>query len=803
MKPINAEKNYNSKFNVVEYAKGKVKWRNYFHKYDDKIKLETGEELYRSYYLHSEEIIEYYNTHCNDKGKNTTAGYDGDIWLDTLVIDIDGADDNLEEAHQRTKEILRSIEMNYEVDLECIRVNFSGSKGFHIRIASELFGGFEPSHNLHLITKQIAETLANGLTMDVSVYKTTALMRVVNSFNAKSDLYAIPLTSNELFTLSIDEIKELAKQPRTIEYADVSEYGANENLIKLKHDLEILEYGDCVQDIKKNDEATENSSTARNKGKITLSEALEPKGTGERHDSLIVIYGHLMASKFTNQEINKIVRHWNKQNITPMDDSRLNEELKNMEKDYSDIVKDFWRIRRNKKSLKVSIEITKFIDFLKNQGFAKIQFGKAYDLIRVTDNIASLQNPQNIKDFVFKHVNRSIENPRHREKLTDLMYDRVNKYFGETLLETVDNIALEIQPDTINSSFLFYKNGILEIKKGETHSLIDYAALDKPIWETQIKKRNFNFITAKTQKSEFEQFMWNAASKNENRFSAICSAIGYLLHRYKNKSNAKAIILMDEKITDVPVGRTGKSMLGKAISYMRESVRIDGKNYEFDSKFTFQDVSPTTEILEFNDVTKNFDFEKLFSVITDDMQVKYKYKLPFPLPFEKSPKILVSTNYTILGHGDSYRDRLFEIEFSDHYNAYWKPIDEFGHLFFDEWNDEEWNRFDNFMVECLQLYLDEGLISYKTVNVEQKKLLMETSSEFLDFMKGGYVGSREYDKENLFYEFKKYLGYESDMFGNCPVKKNTFTKYLKTYAAFNQLQYIERNSNGKQIISIV
>ncbi len=254
---------------------------------------------------------------------------------------------------------------------------------------------------------------------------------------------------------------------------------------------------------------------------------------------------------------------------------------------------------------------------------------------------------------------------------------------------------------------------------------------------------------------------------------------------------------MDERVSEVPVGRTGKSLVGKAISYLRDSARIDGKNFAFGDRFTFQQVNPTTEIVEFNDVNQKFDFEKLFSVLTDDMTVEYKNKRPFPLPFEKSPKIMVSTNYSIRGTGDSFSDRMFEIEFSDYYNAKRKPIDEFGHLFFDGWDEEEWNRFDNFMVECLQLYLDEGLIDYKKVNVDEKKLLLETSSEFLAFMKYSFVVSHEYEKDDLYNKFATYLGYENDIFGKCPVKKNTFTKYLKTFADYRQLKYLERSSNSK------
>ena len=59
---------------------------------------------------------------------------------------------------------------------------------------------------------------------------------------------------------------------------------------------------------------------------------------------------------------------------------------------------------------------------------------------------------------------------------------------------------------------------------------------------------------------------------------------------------------------------------------MKKSLRIDGKNFEFHPRFTFQEVRISDDVIEFNDVRKNFDFERLFSVITDDMSVENKTK---------------------------------------------------------------------------------------------------------------------------------------------------------------------------------
>jgi hypothetical protein len=235
---------------------------------------------------------------------------------------------------------------------------------------------------------------------------------------------------------------------------------------------------------------------------------------------------------------------------------------------------------------------------------------------------------------------------------------------------------------------------------------------------------------------------------------------------------------------------------------MKKSVRIDCKNFVFKPSFTFQEVEVSTEILEFNDAEKNFNFEKLFSVITDDMHIEYKGKTPIRLPFEESPKILISTNYTIAGTGSSFERRMFELEFSNHYNPDYEPIMEFGHNFFEDWDKEEWNRFDNFMLECLMLFLEEGLVPYKKINLDIRKLLDQTSNEFVEYMENHFIYNYECDKESVYADFKRFLGYENDYLNKCPVKKNTFTKWLKYYSKETNKEYSERPSNGLTLIRV-
>ena len=67
------------------------------------------------------------------------------------------------------------------------------------------------------------------------------------------------------------------------------------------------------------------------------------------------------------------------------------------------------------------------------------------------------------------------------------------------------------------------------------------------------------------------------------------------------------------------------------------------------------------------------------------MELKKKYKDNLFIPFEKSPKIALTTNYTINGESGSYRRRKFEFEVAPTYSAGFSPRDKFGGNFFEEW----------------------------------------------------------------------------------------------------------------------
>ena len=204
------------------------------------------------------------------------------------------------------------------------------------------------------------------------------------------------------------------------------------------------------------------------------------------------------------------------------------------------------------------------------------------------------------------------------------------------------------------------------------------------------------------------------------------------MHGHKNLSYCPAVILNDEVISDSPEGGTGKGIFMNALSQMKKVVTIDGKSFTFERSFAYQLVSADTQILVFDDVKKYFDFERLFSVVTEGLTLEKKNKDAIKIPFSKSPKIAITTNYAIKGSGNSFARRKWELELHQHYNKNYSPLDEFGKLMFGDWDESEWCIFDNYMVYCLQLHLNEGLIKSVFVNLAVRHLSAATSHEFIE-----------------------------------------------------------------------
>jgi hypothetical protein len=281
------------------------------------------------------------------------------------------------------------------------------------------------------------------------------------------------------------------------------------------------------------------------------------------------------------------------------------------------------------------------------------------------------------------------------------------------------------------------------------------------------------------------------------------------MHGYKNLSFCPAVILNDEVISDNPEGGTGKGLLMNALSKMKKVVTIDGKSFTFERSFAYQLVSADTQILVFDDVKKHFDFERLFSVVTEGLTLEKKNKDAIKIPFNKSPKIAITTNYAIKGAGNSFARRKWELELHQYYNKNFTPQDEFGKLMFGDWNDEDWNQFDNYMIQCLKNYLATGLVKSRFVNLKIRQLSAETSHEFIEWCglvdntdsSSGLTVNIKYYKNELYSNFvDEYPDYSAR--GRMSISRTKFYRWLVAYALYKQgvMPEEDRDHIGRWII---
>tara|TARA_Y100001938_G_scaffold151185_1_gene247069 strand:+ start:6878 stop:9295 length:2418 start_codon:yes stop_codon:yes gene_type:complete len=464
---------------------------------------------------------------------------------------------------------------------------------------------------------------------------------------------------------------------------------------------------------------------------------------------------------------------------TNIDGTTIDAVLKRVEEEDSKFI--FWS--KNEKGV-IKIIHFEFKRFLEDNGYYKYcpEGSKNYVFVKVTNNLIDHTSEKEIKDFILNHL----------MELDDLS---IYNYFADTvrlfreefltLLATIDIYFIEDSKDT---SYLYYRNCAVKITKNVVEP-IDYLDLGGYVWKEHIIDRNFSIcqITNCT----YKKFIENICAREESRTKTMESTIGFLLHAHKNLSYCPAVILNDEVISDNPEGGTGKGIFMNAISQMKKVVTIDGKSFAFERSFAYQLVSADTQILVFDDVKKHFDFERLFSVVTEGLTLEKKNKDAIKIPFSKSPKIAITTNYAIKGSGNSFARRKWEVELHQHYNKNNTPLDEFGKLMFGDWDDDEWCQFDNYMIQNLQLYLEKGLVKSKFLNLKIRQLSAETSHDFIEWcgLIEGDTDNPSLEKNVRRYKQELYLEFIGEYPDYAPkakmtISRNRFYKWLSAYSNY-------------------
>ena len=225
--------------------------------------------------------------------------------------------------------------------------------------------------------------------------------------------------------------------------------------------------------------------------------------------------------------------------------------------------------------------------------------------------------------------------------------------------------------------------------------------------------------TVENDDNDYKKFINNIAGGETLPFETL---IGYLLSEFDSNINNRMIIILGS-------AASGKGLFTQGISHLREIAFLNGRdlNYKNDP-FLFKSMTSTASILHIDDLPQSFDFEKSYYNVTDGFVINEKRKEEIRRIRKETIKTLISTNHPIRENTISYECRAFKLMLSDHYGIAHKPIDEFGHQLFHNWDKDHWNRFENYLQNCIQKYLEHGLVEQRiTESMEKENFITNTS----------------------------------------------------------------------------
>jgi len=280
---------------------------------------------YKSLFIYTPEFSEYGKKHEGIRG------YKGEHSVETLVLDFDS--DNISQAQADVISFIEMIQHEYDITDEQIRVYFSGNKGFHIELPITLFGHneFEFAGDINVRCRKTVESLTGGSfkTLDLNIYDITRIFRLPNTQHEKSKLYKIPLSVHEVRTLSVDDLRKLAKSKRSVDevFDDDTFYGS-----KPIPQLVELWNSSYINGNRRNGRRRDNGrgdadahDVADDKGaKIIISKnaqkylkAYGVVNEGERNSTLTSLIGRLRSLGIHRGEILDIAHAVNKANFRP------------------------------------------------------------------------------------------------------------------------------------------------------------------------------------------------------------------------------------------------------------------------------------------------------------------------------------------------------------------------------------------------------------------------------------------------------------------------------------------------------
>lgn len=447
------------------------------------------------------------------------------------------------------------------------------------------------------------------------------------------------------------------------------------------------------------------------------------------------------------------------------------------------ISQPFYEVSENGK---VEIDDELFIGSLENGGFRTVRRGDVILLVRIMGNIIQKIIPYDIKQY----VRNSIDDSRVRNYMI-----RQRRFFTIDYLNYLEEINPDLIRDRKDLAFFCFKNGIIEVSRQGISKPIPFDQFGKLVWSHHIIDREFNLSHIfENEDPVFFRFLERITGNDDERLNGLMTLIGYALHNYNTSATSKVIVLNDENISEQPEGGSGKTLLAKALGRIRSLVLKDGKSFNPKKSFEWSDVDETSDLVLIDESSKGSVFEDLFSIISNGINVERKNRDKYFLPIEKSPKLMMTTNTVIPGNSGSFKRRQYNIDLYQYFNKNYTPEDEFGHIFFDEWDDVEWAKFDALMLLCVHFYLEYNVLETPEVFQGKKDAIRATGLTFYEWFEDSKEDFQNFiDTQSA---LERYLRETSQKSFEMSAKK--FKSYIKSCCEIFGHTYSEvRTSNAR------
>lgn len=530
----------------------------------------------------------------------------------------------------------------------------------------------------------------------------------------------------------------------------------------------------------------------------------------------------------------------------------------------------FWLY--NEKDDKFTISTINLLWFLKINGFYKYKdiIAQQTKYIRIHDYVVREYEGKEIRDFVRKELQNMnagsavIETYLNSKKCTAALFD------------DLDTINLNFEKATFDSRTFFFLNEAIKVTKNNIQIIrnkdIETYAWEKSITKHVFKRLNPCFILNDKGEIEFKhnnsnlfkvviqtsRMFWrdefetlctgNEEEDNkyriENKFNPCgsrlnedqiqeqmkhiynkCYALGYICHTYKMPSRARALWMMENKITEEgeSSGGSGKSFLISALDKLGilNVVTLEGRDKKLtDNNHFMERVSSTTDLLIVDDANEELDFDRFYTMITNSITINPKSKTSFEISFKDAPNVVFTSNFAPPRLDGSTQRRLLPIVFSDYYhvktadNDYLETraiIDDFGNrdLMEHDYSEAEYNQDINFLIDCEQFYLamaEQGIILYPPMeNVYKRSQKKDMGDPFKDWADSFFIVDNQMEKfhkrSDLYETYCRYLGSKG--------KAKTVTNFMKAIRAFCSyydyeinMPYLKGYKNGRILQTI-